>query len=110
MVWYLNVPWDRILIGATLVGLAVFVFWQHLVAYERIYFPVRAVRQAALKTAYWVVAYGLSFGAVYYAVSHFMSPGGYRYLVGAGIWWLVSSILNELVWKPLSQVIDKLPG
>lgn len=52
MIWYLDAPWDRILIGAILVALAVFIFWQHLVAYERIYFPARAVRQAALKTAY----------------------------------------------------------
>jgi len=30
MVWYLNAPWDRIIIGITLVVLAVFLFWQHL--------------------------------------------------------------------------------
>lgn len=110
MVWYLNVPWDRIVIGVTLAVLAIFLFWQHLGAYERIYFPSRAVGQAALKTVYWVACYGLSFGAVYYGVSRFMAPGGFRYLVGAALWWVVSSILSELVWKPLSRVIDKLLG
>jgi hypothetical protein len=47
---------------------------------------------------------------VYYGVSHFMAPGGLRYLVGAAIWWAVSSILNEFVWKPVSFAIDKLLG
>lgn len=108
MVWYLGVPWDRIIIGATLVVLAVFVFRQHLAAYERRYFPGRAVGQAALKTVYWVACYGLTFGAVYYGVSRFMEPGGLRYLVGAAIWWAVSSILAALVWKPLSEIIDRL--
>lgn len=108
MVWYLDVPWDRIVIGITLVVLAVFVFWQHLGAYERRYFPARAVGQAALKTAYWVTCYGVSFGAVYFGVSRLMQPGHHRYLVGAAIWWVVSSVLNELVWKPLSSIIDNL--
>jgi hypothetical protein len=63
-----------------------------------------------VKTAYWLVCYALSFGAVYYGVSHFMAPGGLRYLVGAAIWWAVSSILNEFVWKPISRAIDKLLG
>ena len=64
MVWYLGVPWDRIVIGVTLVVIAAFVFWQHLGAYERKYFPSRAVGQAALKTVYWVACYGLSFSGV----------------------------------------------
>lgn len=110
MVWYLTAPWDLIVIGIVLVVLAGFQFWQHLDTYEHIYFPSRAVGQAALKTAYWVACYGLSFGAVYYGVSHFMSPGWLRYLVGAVTWWLVASILNALVWKPLSRLIDKLLG
>jgi hypothetical protein len=110
MVWYLSAPWDRIVIGITLVVLAAFLFWQHLGIYERIYFPSRAVWQAAVKTAYWLVCYAVSFGAVYYGVSHFMAPGGLRYLVGAAIWWAVSSILNEVVWKPVSRAIDKLLG
>jgi hypothetical protein len=108
MVWYLGVPWDRIVIGVTLVVIAAFVFWQHLGAYERKYFPSRAVGQAALKTVYWVACYGLSFGAVYYGVSRFMLPDNLRYLVGAAIWWAVSSILNELAWAPLSRIVDRL--
>ncbi len=110
MVWYLNAPWDRIIIGITLVVLAVFLFWQHLVAYERIYFPARAVGLAAVKTVYWLACYSLSFGAVYVGVSRFMAPGGLRYLVGGVIWWAVSNILNVLVWKPVSRAIDKLLG
>jgi cation transporter-like permease len=110
MVWYLSAPWDRIITGITLVVLAAFLFWQHLGNYERIYFPSRAVWQAAVKTAYWLVCYAVSFGAVYYGVSHFMAPGGLRYLVGAAIWWTVASILNEVVWKPVSRAIDKLLG
>ena len=110
MVWYLNAPWDRIIIGITMVVLAVFLFWQHLGLYERIYFPSRAVGLAAVKTAYWLACYTLSFGAVYLGVSHFMAPGGLRYLVGGAIWWAVSNILNELVWKPVSRAIDKLLG
>ncbi len=110
MVWYLDVPWDRIVVGVTLVVLAVFVFRQHLEAYERRYYPSRAVGQAALKTVYWVACYGLAFSAVYYGVSRFMAPGNLRYLVGGIIWWAISSILNELVWKPLSRVIDNLLG
>jgi hypothetical protein len=108
MVWYLSVPWDRIVIGVTLAGLAVFLFWRHLAAYERLYFPSRAVGQAALKTVYWLLCYGLSFGAVYWGVSRFMAPGALRYLVGSALWWAASSLLNELVWKPLSHMIDKL--
>ncbi len=108
MAWYLDAPWDRIVIGITLAALAVFLFWLHLGAYERIYFPARAVGQAALKTGYWVACYGLSFGAVYYGVSQFVSPGWLRYLVGGVIWWAVSNILPELVWKPLSRIIDNL--
>ena len=76
MVWYLSAPWDRIIIGITLVVLAVFLFWQHLVAYERIYFPARAVGLAEVKTVYWLACYSLSFGAVYVGVSRFMAPGG----------------------------------
>ncbi len=108
MVWYLGVPWDRIVIGVTLVVIAVFVFWQHLGAYERRYYPSRAVGQATLKTIYWVACYCLSFGAVYYGVSRFMAPDGPRYLVGGAIWWAVSNVLNELIWTPLSQAIDHL--
>ena len=33
-----------------------------------------------------------------------------RYLVGGVIWWAISNILHELVWKPLSRVIDNLLG
>jgi hypothetical protein len=110
MVWYLNAPLDRIIIGITLVVLAVFLFWQHLGIYERCYFPSRAVAQAAVKTAYWLVCYALSFGAAYCGVSHFMAPGGLRYLVGAAIWWTIASVLNEFVWRPVSRAIDKLLG
>ena len=63
-----------------------------------------------MKTAYWLACYASSFGAVYCGVSQFMAPGGLRYLVGGVIWWAVSSILNELVWKPVSRAIDKLLG
>ncbi len=110
MVWYLNTPWDRIIIGITLVVLAVFLFWQHLVAYERIYFPARAVGLAAVKTVYWLACYSLSFGAVYVGVSRVHGarrsplPGRGRDLVG-GV-----KILNVLVWKPVSRAIDKLLG
>ena len=76
MVWDPSAPWDHIIIGATLVVLAVFLFWQHLGIYERIYLPSCGVGQAAVKTAYWLVCYALSFGVVYYGVSHFMAPGG----------------------------------
>ena len=108
MVWYLDVPWDRIIIGVSLFVYAIFIFREHLIAYERIYFPARAVSQAALKTAYWVACYGLSFVAVYLVVSRFWPAGGLRYLIGAGSWWVVASLLNELAWKPLSHLIDKL--
>ena len=53
MVWYLNVPWDRVVIGVVLILYAAYMLWEHLVAYERIYSPSRAVSQATLKTAYW---------------------------------------------------------
>jgi hypothetical protein len=110
MVWYLDVPWDRIVFGVTLAALGIFLFWRHLGAYERRYYPSRAVGQAALKTVYWVACYGLTFGAVYTGVSHFMAPGELRYLVGAASLWAVASILNALVWEPLSRMIDNLLG
>lgn len=108
MAWYLDAPWDRIVIGITLAALAVFLFWLHLGAYERIYFPSRAVSQAAVKTAYWVACYGLTFGAVFWGVSQFLPAGRTRYMVGVAVWWLVSNVLSELVWKPLSRTIDNL--
>ena len=88
----------RIIIGITLVVLAVFLFWQHLVNYERVYFRP-AVGLAAVKTAYWPRAMPLVRCGVL-GVSRFMAPGALRYLVRGMIWWAVSSILNELVWKP----------
>ncbi len=108
MVWYLNMPWDRVVIGGVLILYAAYMLWEHLVAYERIYSPSRAVSQAALKAAYWTACYGLTFGAVFWAVSQFLPAGRTRYLVGVAIWWLVSNVLSALVWKPLSRIIDEL--
>ena len=108
MVWYLNVPWDRVVIGVTLVIYAGYMFWEHLAAYERIYSPSRVVTQAMLKTAYWTACYGLTFGVVYWAVSQFLPAGGARYLVGVAVWWAVSNALSALVWQPLSRMIDNL--
>jgi hypothetical protein len=108
MVWYLNVPWDRVVIGATLILYAAYMLWEHLVAYERIYSPSRAVSQAALKTAYWTTCYGLTFGAVFWVVSQFLPAGGARYVVGVAVWWVVSNALSALLWQPLSRIIDEL--
>ncbi|MBK9231104.1 MAG: hypothetical protein IPO15_09635 [Anaerolineae bacterium] len=108
MVWYLNVPWDRVVIGVVLILYAAYMLWEHLVAYERIYSPSRAVSQATLKTAYWTACYGLTFGAVFWAVSQFLPAGRNRYMVGVAVWWLVSNVLSALVWQPLSRMIDNL--
>ena len=108
MVWYLNVPWDRVVIGVVLILYAAYMLWEHLAAYERLYSPSRAVSQAMLKTAYWTACYGLTFGTVFWAVSQFLPAGRTRYMVGAAVWWLVSNVLSALVWKPLSRMIDNL--
>ena len=42
MVWYLDVPWDRVVIGLILAVIGAFQFWQHLDVYEHIYSPARA--------------------------------------------------------------------
>ncbi len=110
MVWYLDVPWDRVVIGLLLVIIGAFQFWQHLDVYEHIYSPSRALGLSAAQAVYWMACYGLAFVAVFFVVSRFLAPGGLRYLVGGGSWWLVSSLLNELVWRPLSRAIDRLLG
>lgn len=110
MVWYLNAPWDRIVIGIILVVIGVFQFWQHLDVYEHMYSPSRAVGMASAKAAYWIACYGLAFIPVFLVVSRFLEPGWLRDVIGGGSWWLVSSILNELVWKPLSRMVDNLLG
>ena len=64
--------------------------------------------QALLKTAYWTACYGLTFGAVYWAVSQFLPAGGARYMVGVAVWWVAANALSALVWQPLSRMIDNL--
>lgn len=55
-----------------------------------------------------MACYALAFLPVFWVVARFLPPGWGRDAVGTIIWYLVSTVLSELVWKPLSQGIDRV--
>jgi hypothetical protein len=110
MVWELSPPWDMIIaIGAFMV-MGIFVFWNYLSVYERRYFHWKGHQLALVKTVAWLIFYGGSFGLVFWLVSLGLSPGWLRYLVGGGVWWLLSETVLGLSWPFVDQALDNLFG
>ena len=100
-VWEIPEPWSWVLLFGCLVILALVVFWIQFVGLSRR--SGRAAEIAAIKTAAWMILYGGSFTLIFWIVSRFMTPGFARYLVGGGIWWLLSQKVLSIVWSGLDR-------
>jgi len=103
-VWELESPWSWILLVTCLVILAGVVFWIQWSFWWRK--SGRAPQIAAAKTLAWLVLYGGSFALTFWIVSSFMKAGTARYLVGGGVWWLLSQTVLALAWTGVSRILD----
>lgn len=106
MVWDLPPPWDIILLIIVFAVVGVGVFHLYFSAYHRRYFSGKAMQLAAVKTVGLLVLWGGSFWIVFWLVSQVLPPGWLRYLVGGGVWWLLSQTVVMLGWKLLDRVLD----
>ena len=100
-VWELETPWSWIVLIGSLLVLAGVVFWIQFMGLRRR--SGRAGEIAAIKTAAWMILFGGSFTLIFWIVSLFMAPGFARYLVGGGIWWLLSQTVLSLIWTGLDR-------
>lgn len=107
MIWILRSPWALLVAAITLLILWGGAFWLYYGAYERKYFTDKALKVAALRATILVVWYGITFGLVFAAVTALLPPGQWRFVVGTFVWWLVSTLTNELVWQPFQAILDR---
>ena len=107
MIWLVRSPWIRIVAAVTLLILWGGAFWLYLGPYQRRYSPTKALQVAALRAGIVVVWYAVSFGLVFAAVSAFLPPGTWRYIVGSAVWWIVGTVAGELIWTPFQALLDR---
>ena len=110
MIWELSSPWDMIVAVGTFVLMGGYVFWHHLSIYERKYFPWKGHQLALIKTGAWLILYGGSFSLIFWLVSLWLEPGWLRYLIGGGVWWLLTETILGLSWPFVDQALDNLFG
>jgi hypothetical protein len=108
MIWIaLDVPppWAWLVIVGIFGVLSMVVFRFSFLAYHRRYFLDKALQLAFWRTIGWLVLNGGSFCIVFWLISKaFPTSGWLAYLVGCGVWGLLS---NTLLAAGL-QVLDRL--
>ncbi len=108
MIWIaLDVPppWTWLVIVGIFGVLSVVIFRFSFGAYHRRYFFNKALQLAFWRTLGWLVLNGGSFLVIFWLISVSLSTSGWLpYLVGCGVWWLLS---NTLLAAGM-QLVDRL--
>jgi hypothetical protein len=110
MIWIaldVPAPWAWLVIVGIFAVLSVVVFRFSFGAYHRRYFFDKALKLAFWRTVGWLVLNGGSFWIVFWVISlAFPESGWLPYLVGYGVWWLLSSTLLTAGLQVLDRLLE----
>ncbi|RPH63061.1 MAG: hypothetical protein EHM81_00920 [Chloroflexi bacterium] len=106
MPWELPPPWDKVLFAGLLLVFGAAIFWFSFSGYHRRYFFDKALLLALLRTLGGLVLYGGSLALALWLISSLLPFGWLRYLVGGGIWWLLSETVVAGGMKLLDRILE----
>jgi hypothetical protein len=110
MIWIaLDVPprWAWLVIAGIFTLLSVVVFRFSFSAYHRRYFFDKALKLAFWRTAGWLILNGGAFWIIFWLISlAFPARGWLPYLVGCGVWWLLSETLLAAGLRILDRLLE----
>ncbi len=104
--WLVSPTWDRFVIAGVLVVASVLVFWLSYTGYEYRYFTGKALKLALLRTVGWLVMYGGTFVLIFALLSRVWPAGWLRYVIGGGVWWLLTETVLALGWQWLNRLLE----